>query len=462
MAASAASQRLERIEKFLDNSDKIDTPRDLQEPFRSLFLRIRGEKPTLMSDERKQAVLTSGLSTGGLGDVQITSGGGDKGGIELISPKDVGPTVEMEVKKDKVTFKMAQDKDLKKVQAKEDAANQMISLQSTIKPIRGLGGEVAKVWEGITDIARDYKEGNYEKAIDLSKILEKKIRTEDFKKSIVVELQKKLKEYEDLGGNTAKARAKFKELAEALKEDADDLFLIAGDVNALAEASIRDLVADEVVAVKVDKKEEAPKPQRKVLKRKVVPELPKETGEEEEETGKEDQGEDEFEIDEDSLEGEDREEEEEKPVIKIVTVKKLVPVKKMKKERQEYEDSINKAEVEKAAEKKPLEKETEPRPEKKTPEKEVREAKPGKETPKKEEQKKPASDAIPKEKITEAFNKYQTAYKISLKMNEKGKDVSQIFDLMKFAEQAREKGDMKTYVGVCNQMESMVLKMQSQ
>ena len=47
MAASAASQRLERIEKFLDNSDKIDNPKDLQEPFRSLFLRIRGEKPTL-------------------------------------------------------------------------------------------------------------------------------------------------------------------------------------------------------------------------------------------------------------------------------------------------------------------------------------------------------------------------------------------------------------------------------
>ena len=111
-------------------------------------------------------------------------------------------------------------------------------------------------------------------------------------------------------------------------------------------------------------------------------------------------------------------------------------------------------------EKEPVpEKQPEPEPVKQTdPEPEpVKEEKPPA-----EEKPKAAADGTPNEQITEAFKKYQTAYSISLKMHEKGKDVSTIFDLMKFAEQSREKGDMKTYVGVCNQMESMVLKMQTQ
>ncbi len=468
MAPSAALQRLERVEKFLDSIDKVTTPNDLQEPFRSLWLRAHGEKPTLMSDERQEAMLSGGFSQELFGDVEISSAEkrpDSKGSIEFISPKDVGPTIEMEVEENKVTFKMAADKDLKNIEAKEKAANGMIELQNHIKPLSGLGGEVAKVCEGITDIARDYKDGNFGKAMDLSRILKKKVDTDDFRRSVVVELQKKIGEYSELGGDTTKAKDKFKELAISLKDGDQDFILIAGDVNALAEYAIKDIVEEEVIVqVKgAHEEKEAPKTKR-TLKRKIVQKLPEKT--EEKEAPKEEK------IILDEEEGPDPVEED-KPVIKIVTVKKLVPVQKVRKERKEYRKQIKK-DIPKDKPKVELEKDETPEkpivkeetveeeisaPEVE-PEAEVREIKKEK-APMEKAEHEASADGTPVGSIQNAYKKYQFVYNASIKMNEAGKDVSQIFDLMTFAEQARQKGEMKTYVGVCNQMETMLIQIQT-
>jgi hypothetical protein len=459
MAVSAASERLDRLERFLDNINNVKSPSDLQEPFRSMWLRMHGERPTMMSEERREAFLKGGIGEGVLGDVQISAGSSPrdvKGDIEVISPKDVGPTVEMEVEDRKVTFKMAGDEDLKNIESKEEAANEMISLQGSIKPLSGLGGEVAKVWEGIRDVAQDYRAGNFIKALELGKSLKKFLDSEKFKKSVMLELQKKISEYEDLGGDTSKAKERFKDLASAMKEKDGEFINIAGEINNLAEESIKGIVEEEVVAeVKAEpkpdmkKKEEAPAPKR-VLKKKVVPKLPKDTEEVEEE-----------------------EEEEEKPVIKIVTVKKLVPVQKVRKEREEYknqqkEDSTSEEEdiMELDEDEESEAPEPEPAPEEKVEDKVETETEPepaaeSKEAVKPQVQRSPVQEGPTKEEIQTAFKKYQFVYNASIKLNEKGKDVSQIFDLMNYAEQARQKGDLKAYVGVCNQMEQMLIKLQS-
>ena len=478
MAVSAASERLDRLERFLDNMNNVKSPSDLQEPFRSLWLRMHGERPTMMSEERREAFLKGGIGEGVLGDVQISAGsspGDVKGSIEVISPKDVGPTVEMEVEDKKVTFKMAGDEDLKNIESREEAANEMISLQGSIKPLSGLGGEVAKVWEGIRDVAQDYRAGNFIKALELGKSLKKFLDSEKFKKSVMLELQKKLSEYEDLGGDTSKAKERFKDLASAMKEKDDQFINIAGEINALAEDSIRGIVEEEVVAeVKAEPKpetkakEEAPAPKR-ILKKKVVPKLPKDTQEVEE--GKEKEAEEEPE------EGQE-EKEEEKPVIKIVTVKKLIPVQKVRKEREEYKKQQSEINVgedeEEESDIMELDEEEEneaPEPEQAPADKQVEEKVESeterepeaekKETVKPQVQRTPVQEGPTKEEIQAAFKKYQFVYNASIKLNEKGKDVSQIFDLMNYAEQSRQKGDMKVYVGICNQMEHMLIKLQS-
>ena len=61
-----------------------------------------------------------------------------------------------------------------------------------------------------------------------------------------------------------------------------------------------------------------------------------------------------------------------------------------------------------------------------------------------------------------AFNKIQFVYNVSLKMHNAGKDVSQLFDMITYAETVRQKGETKTYVGVANQLETMLISMQNQ
>ncbi|RLF69354.1 MAG: hypothetical protein DRN57_00935 [Thermoplasmata archaeon] len=501
MAASTDIQRMEHIERFLDNIDKVGNPSELREPMRSLWLRIHGEMPTMMSEERRSEVLSRGFSKGTFGDVDISEAdrGGLKGSIEVISPSELGPTVEMEVEERKVTFRKADEETLKNIQAREKAANLMIELQNQVKPLSGLGGEVAKVWEGITDIARDYREGSFEKAADMGMILKKKLEADEFKKSVIVQIQKKLSEYEELGGDVSDAKARFKDLAQSLKSGDRDFISLAGEVNALAEEAIKDIVTEEVVA----EVKEPPSPKvspKRTLRKKEVPGLPE--GEEEEGPG------DEMVLDEEGEEPgsekpdltEEKEEvkppsapsakaeeapsdEEEKPVIKIVTVKKLVPVKKAMKEKREYREQVKKdeeASLEAAAqdvspsteesvpstgvetgkedeiEEKPV-RETEPEAEAKQPSPE----KTG-ETPAGKESSEGKKKDVPSvEEVKKAYEKYQFVYNASLKLHEKGRDVSQLFDLMNFAEQARKKGDMKMYVGVCSQMESMLISLQS-
>ncbi len=474
MAVSAASERLERVERFLDMVDNVKSPGDLQEPFKSLWLRIHGEKPTMMSEERKEALISGGLKGGIFEDVQISSGPSPKnvkGSIEVISPKQVGPTVEMEVEKEeKVTFKMAKGDDLKNIEHKEGAANEMITLQGSVKNLSGLGGEVAKVWEGIRDVAQDYRDGNYIKALELGKSLGNFLGTEKFKRSVMSELQNKLAEYKELGGDTTKAKERFKDLASSFKEDRSDFIQIAGEINTLAEDSIKGIVEEEIVAeVKALPKKEEPVKEKKsepkrTIRKKPVQQLPKEIKKSIPEEG------------EKEPEPEEDIKEEEKPVIKIVTVKKLVPVQKVMKQRmemrQEMEDKTKEDgssgdvmeldETEIVSEEKEIIEEKAHKTKGKMQEGAEKQNAPSKEKDTNEE----VSDKVPEkqgpspEDIQSAFKKYQFVYNASIKLNEKGKDMSQIFDLMHFAEQVRQKGDMKTYIGVCDQMENMLIKSQ--
>jgi hypothetical protein len=69
--------------------------------------------------------------------------------------------------------------------------------------------------------------------------------------------------------------------------------------------------------------------------------------------------------------------------------------------------------------------------------------------------------AARQKEATEAFNRIQLVHKAATAMHKKGKDVGQIFDLLRYAEEARKKGELKSYIGVSKQLESMLLSMQS-
>jgi protein TonB len=69
--------------------------------------------------------------------------------------------------------------------------------------------------------------------------------------------------------------------------------------------------------------------------------------------------------------------------------------------------------------------------------------------------------AARKIEANEAFKRIQLVHKAATAMHNKGKDVGQIFELLKYAEEARKKGDLKAYTGVSKQLESMLLSMQT-
>jgi len=471
MAAMTGTDRYVRVETFLDNIDQVNDPASLEEPYRSLWIRVHGDMPTLMSEEDRQVVLTSGFGTAQISDVEISSSdgiqikGAGKGGIEVVSPKDIGPTVEMKVKDDKVKFKAAGEEDIQRLKAREEAASRVVNIQKLTVPLKGIGGEAARLSEKVRNMAMLYRDGDYEKVTVIAKDIERTVESEDFRRSVFLDIQKKISEYEGLGGDLKVARERFKEMAGALKENRDDFLSLAQSTNKLAEDSIKDLVTvEEVVLAEVpeakeetvpsteaETKPEGPPGKEEPPARK-KPELPGETG------------------------GDDEEELEvtPKPVIKIIK-KKVVVVRKAGEDfprltkdespeeapepvsREGPDDdgspddfSIDLEDQGEDEDEEPVPRVDEMITEEKKPQTEIK--KEGSEPPRKE--------GPGKEAVESAFKKIELVYKAAVSMHNKGKDVSKIFEMMNVAEQSRQKGDMRMYVGIAGQLENMLISMQ--
>ncbi len=460
MVAASGSDRYSRIENFLDKIDGVDDQSNLEEPFRSLWMRVHGDMPTLMTDEDKKMSLSSGIGTEQLSDVEITSSDGSgldagaKGSIEVVSPKDVGPTVEMKVEKKKITFKAAGKEDLDALKVKEQAAGKIVNIQRMTAPLKGIGGKAAKITAKVRDMAMLYRDGTYDKVVIYADSIENTITSEDFKKSVLVELQKKITEYEELGGVMALTKERFKDLGASLKEGKEDFLNLAQATNKLAEDSIKGLVSvEEVVLAEVKEapKEDKPEKPKETPKKKTVrkvkekPKLPGESEEVKEEAKPE--------------------EEEPKPVIKIIKKKVLVirrhddpveetpkpaPTEEATSTEDEAEDfsldlDENGEETEVPKVNKILAEKTKEEPVEETPE------------PVKDEK---APEDSKKEDVDLAYKKIQFVYNASVKLHEKGQNVAQIFEIMNMAEQARQKGELKMYVGLATQLENMLISMQ--
>jgi hypothetical protein len=463
MTVSTGSDRYSRIENFLDKIDQVKAPTDLEEPFRSLWMRVHGDMPSLMSEEDVKISLSSGIGTEQLSDVEITSSDGPdiegtvKGTIEVVSPKDIGPTVEMKVEDKRVTFKAAGEEDLQAMKVKEAAAGKIVNAQKITAPLKGIGGDAAKITAKVRDIALLYRDGNYDQVVNLANDIEETITGEDFKKSVLVELQKKISEYEGLGGDLTLTKGRFKELGTSLKEGKEDFLNLAQATNKLAEEAIKDIVTiEEVVLAEVketseiveekSKKEEAEPKKKAVPKKKEKPKLPGEA-------------------EEVQPEGESKKSEP-KPVIKIIKKKVLVVRPREKTEEEEPREPEIQEEagpgeeegedfsIDLGAEE---EEDEVPKVDKIMAEKEKEDKKKEAPPPQKKEK---AKDETDKDAVDQAYKKIQFVYNASVKLHEKGKDMAKIFDIMNMAEQARQKGEMKMYIGLADQLENMLISMQ--
>ncbi|MFW3146796.1 MAG: hypothetical protein ACMUIE_08305 [Thermoplasmatota archaeon] len=457
MAALSGSDRYTRLESFLDNLDQVRDPANLEEPFRSLWLRAHGELPTLMSEDDFSSLSSSDLGSSALGGVEITSSEGidmkkigstTSSRIEVVSPKDVGPTIEMKVEDRKVTFKAAGEQDIKVIKAKEEAAQKVVRIQKLTAPLKGIGGEAARISDNVKEMLLHYKDGSYDKVVSASEEIEKKITSEEFKKGLIVRLQKKMEEYDSIGGNMTVAKERFREMTQSLGDD-EKFYMLAQAANRLAEDAVKDLVTvEEVVVAEVERKE-APKPEMKtkeaagqkeeapriVRKRK---ELPGDTEEEAPEV---------------------ETEAEPKPVIKIIK-KKVVVVRKHDEPEnppdvEEQEDfSIDLDEEE--------EEEDDHGPVPRVDEV-VKMGKAG-EVPKAGEAKHQpsvkASQGPSEEDRKKAFEKYKLVYNAAIKLHQNGKDVSKIFELYNIGEKSRQDGNYRMYVGIADQLQNMLISMQ--
>lgn len=438
----------------MDKIDQVRDPSTLEEPFRSLWMRVHGDMPTLMSEEDLKLSLSSGIGTEQLSDVEITSSDGSgldeagKGSIEVVSPKDVGPTVEMKVEDKRVTFKAAGEEDLQAIKVKEAAAGKIVNIQKITAPLKGIGGDAAKITAKVRDMALLYRDGKYDQVVSHAKEIEETVTGQEFKKSVLVELQKKVSEYEELGGDLTLTKERFKETGMSLKEDREDFLNLAQATNKLAEEAIKDIVSvEEVVLAEV---KEAPEPEKTpieeeetepekeaVPKKKEKPKLPGEAGDVQVE--------------------EEIEKAEPKPVIKIIKKKVLVVRPKDKRKEEPPEPTVQEEagpgeeEGEDFSIDLDAEEEEVPKVDKIMAEEE-----------KKAEKKKEASEPKKEEKaeIDQAYKKIQFVYNASVKLHEQGKDMAKIFEIMSMAEQARQKGEMKMYVGLASQLENMLISMQ--
>ena len=500
MSAGPVEDNYSKVEAFLDRIDTVGDPSSLSEPFRSLWFRIHGTRGYAATGGPAHAAYPVHPEAQLPKDVELApSTGKDLEGfgremkgdrIEIVSPKDVGPTVEMKVNETKVQFKMAADADLRLMKAKEDAANLMVILQKVTAPLKGLGGEITAIADQMRDVALSYRDGNYTGAIEIGRSMLSKLEEDKVKRSIVERLQTKVTDYQSLGGDLNAAMLRFKDLVQSFKEGKGDFLQVAGEVNGLAEAAIKDLVTEEAVAEVIVPEEaevsikEAPEPKPATPSPSKGPEVntpvpaPAPKSHEKEAEVKAPGPAPAVPAKEAEVKAPapapapaaqppisaGKGTAEEKRLVKVVK-KKLVPII--------VEDEEEAAQ---APEKAPAPEETAP-PEKKgalpvdvqtAPLKAVENApaqaaptpaRTEEKAPPQEAKAGPAEDPLKKE-AQEAFNRIQVIYKASMAMHNKGKDVKQLFDLLNYAEQARAKGDMKTYIGVSKQLESMLISYQ--
>ena len=519
--AGVTSGRMERLERFLDDLDNVKNPYTIEEPFRTLWFRVHGQDPGKVSDGGElpppSAMVDSDTSDMGtdLDDIEVTPAskedikgledGSRKGRIEIISPKEIGPTIEMKIQeKEKVIFKAAVGDDLKAAKTKEDAAKKLMDIQNRASPLKGMGGDAGKIYDLIKEMAVYYRDGSYENVNDLAKEIEDRLDDREFRKSVFLYLKGKIDDYEKVGGDLTRARESYKELATSFKEQRDDFISIVGACNALVEDSVKDILSEsasvEVVSVrplpgksetkavtphkKIEKQKVAakkiikrPVPRAKPDPKPVIPvkravEKPKQDLEIE--VPAEEKGSPARETPKESVpqvistpQPDQKQQETGKvkplPVIRTKVVKKkLVPL--VPKAEAQGDPKIPERSTEPEPETSPPQpKQDEPR-ETPAPGPEVEQkATPPKEAaPSPQPKSQPKPEDVPTEKVDAAFKKIQFVYDVAMKMHESGKDVSQIFDMLNYAEKVRAEGDMKIYIGVSDQCETMVIELQSQ
>ncbi|MEA3559298.1 MAG: hypothetical protein U9R75_08605, partial [Candidatus Thermoplasmatota archaeon] len=445
--------------------------------------------------------------------------GSKSGSIEVVSPSDVGPTIEMKVEKNRVKFKAAGEDEIKALKAREDAAQKIVSVQKLTSTLKGIGGDASRIIENVRNMAISYRDGKYDAVISGAEKIEERMASEETKKSIIVQLQKKVSDYEEIGGDLTMAKERFKQMVVSLKEGKDDLYSLAQSTNKMAEDAIKDLVTveevelAEPVQVKEEKepkkpaKEEKPKAVRRIVRKKQ--ELP---GDAAEDTSPEEEPEaepkpvikiikkkiivirthDEVETDDGSEDPSDLEDDDEEFSLDLDVEEDLSDLDDGmdnivgSADPDETVDSPNlrsgdfgdpsdlrgSVREEKSDEGEELVKDTEQKPQVRevNPEPEVRpapevSAQPDP-TPRKEEpaqqapERKEASPGTKEDEIKNAFKQYQFVYNAALKLHSAGKDVTQIFDLYSYGESARQKEDMKTYVGIGKQLQDMLIALQ--
>jgi len=540
MSTPTDTETIPRLERFLDDLHTVRDPGSLEEPFRSLWYRVHGyepDNPQSMSRFEREIGVSGGVGSSmetmeGVEFIPSDTDIGDtatarKGRIEVISPKEVGPTLDMTIPEEKrVTFKAAGEKEIMRARTKEDAARKMVELQKKAAPIKGMGGEAGLLFDSIREVALKYREGEYDEAAEKAQSLIERIDDTSFRKDLMVYLKDKISDYGKAGADLTDAISKFRDMAEALKEGSGEFLALAGSVNKMAEDAIKGIVTDSVTAevVQVKEGEEEPDkeeekgvpepsagvegpPQAPTRKVKITKKLKVEK--ERRSVGKEEKGEqtdtqappagkrtpeaeskephsavEPSEMEREDEDGERTEDprEDEKKVLKTQIVKKklvkLVPTEPqpsregkgtqppdeqaspegseqmgMGGEEETAEEAVkepglqgNESLTGEVAEQDPPAEENE----RGGGEGQDREAPP--------EQK----EGVPPEKVKKAFDKLQFTYKVALKMHEAGRDVSQIFDLLNYAETVRDKGDMRAYTGIADQCESMIIKLQGQ
>lgn len=455
------SETYRKLTNFLDSIEQTD-PLQLSDPYRTLWFRIMDVDPS-----------GSDLTSSGIG-VVISEAEARRDPsqrrIEVISPSSVGPTVEMKVREEeKITFRAADEKEVVLIKNKENSAKALIAIQERIAPLKGMHGEPERVAEEFREIARLYREGDYEGMSGLANSLKEKLDGREFRQSMMIDLQRRIAEYTEIGADMTAAKQRFKEMAQAFKEERADFINLAGSCHRLAEDAVSGILgeleeAEVVVAELVEPKrkakikpakkpEEPPHPAPKPEMSETAEVVPEST---EKATGAV------IAAPPSGIETSDM-----KPIIKVVK-KKLVAVSEeppsegpLPKEGPRTEDPTQESAV--VPEPEPFEvkepqadTENVPEPTEEPPSN----PEPGT-TPSTVKSVDPSSDASLASELNDAFKRISLVYSAASKMHAAGKDVSQLFDLYNFAEQARQKGDNKVYIGVSKQLESMLLSMQS-
>jgi hypothetical protein len=355
--------------------------------------------------------------------------------------------VEMKMEDKKLTFRMADSKEVRSSNLKREAGNLMVGLQSKLVALSGLGGDVPALQEMMKQVASAYREADYEKAVSSCERIAARLGSEEFKKDILIKVQRRMSDYQALGADLTRAKEHFKSMAASLRDNKDEFYLLTSTLIKELEGSIKGLgieeVSAEVVEVAEEVAEEVPpqKAQSDVVEPPkadvgpapaLVPTKETERPSPTAEISKPAPG-----------PGPEL-----RPVVKFVK-KKLALVPEGAPPTETVKERPAQAEEPTAAEPSPA------KTLEKAPTAENQEAKPAQAVQTDEEK------AARQKEATEAFNRIQIVHKAATALHKKGKDVGQIFDLLRYAEEARKKGELKAYIGVSKQLESMLLSMQS-